>query len=398
MVGISTKKKNFSLLVKLVFCYEKLIGLCPVVLGKNGYLIISNTGAIYSLILCIVYSIFYARALINRSETVFPMETFIAATVATYVDGMQFIIVIIAWLIFAFRQRRIIFIFENFEKADRIARKLGIKDENQSNIKMLCTRIICVNIIFGGLFFSKIAFSSISPIFKWIIWVPFEFPHIVIHNLFTLFITALDILERQFHKLNSNLTKLTVIFLRKHLCERSLSRDGEFPHFLNSLPLILNYFGKLHDELMDLSEMITDFFAPVTLMALLISFLQVVKNSYFFCLFITDFKVHERSDLLATMYGSLWISVLVLEFIFLSFASGTICYEANNTGNALLKLWVYYRPANCQKSIIKFSHQLIQRKLKISLYGFIDLNYHFIYKIFGALTTYLIIMLQMDDD
>lgn len=219
-MGISAKKKNFSLLVKLVFYYEKLIGLCPVEFGKNGHLIISNTGTIYSLILCILYTICYARALINRSETLFPMETFIAATVATYIDGMQFIIVIVTWLIFAFRQRRIIFIFENFGKADKIAGKLGIKDENQSNVKMLCSRIICVNIIFGGLFLSKIAFSSISPIFNWTIWVPFEFLHIVIHNLFTLFITALDILERQFHKLNNSLRKLTVIFLRKHLCER----------------------------------------------------------------------------------------------------------------------------------------------------------------------------------
>lgn len=70
--------------------------------------------------------------------------------------------------------------------------------------------------------------------------------------------------------------------------------------------------------------MITDFFAPITLMALLISFLQIVKNSYFVCLFMTDTKVHKTGDLIATMYGTLWVSVLVLEFIFIAFSSGNI--------------------------------------------------------------------------
>lgn len=215
MVEMSLKKQIiFSFLIKLVYFYEKTIGLCPFIIDENGFFIHSNLGTIYSLILCILYCVFYVRALIDRSVTIFPMETIIAAIVATFIDGMQFIIVIIAWLIFAFRQKRVLFIFENFKRTEKIARKIGIKNEGQMIIKMLCIRISFVNIIFGGLFFSKIALSSISPIFKWMIWIPFEFPHIIIHNWFTLFITALDILELRFHKLNVN---LSMIYPRKHL-------------------------------------------------------------------------------------------------------------------------------------------------------------------------------------
>ena len=93
------------------------------------------------------------------------------------------------------------------------------------------------------------------------------------------------------------------------------------------VPLNIEIFGKLHGELSNLSEIITDFFALLMLMALMTCFLQVVWNSYNLYLYATSKKIFENREILMNVDFMFWHITVLLELFFIAIVSGTVCDE-----------------------------------------------------------------------
>ncbi|XP_043477380.1 uncharacterized protein LOC122508224 [Leptopilina heterotoma] len=167
--------------------------------------------------------------------------------------------------------------------------------------------------------------------------------------------------------------------------------ESDFEKLRISRSVDIRSFGEFHETLSDLVEDLINFFGFPVLITITFFFVKTIHVANVILL-----NVKENNFLFAT--NALFkIFLYFLHFFFLSSISETISSEANNTGNILHKMWIYNRPTNCQKTIRNVSQMLLQRKLTVSLHGFINLNYQFIFRILGTVTTYLIIMVQLDD-
>ncbi|XP_051176805.1 putative gustatory receptor 28b [Leptopilina boulardi] len=240
-----------------------------------------------------------------------------------------------------------------------------------------------------GIFYSIIShgnFYAIYTNFDWLLWTTYNLPQIVVHNLIVLFITILQIFQRKFCKLNKRLRHLPLD--NNFRCRQAIQFD--------SLIQKIEDLGNLHKDLVNLSLMIVDFFGSLILILLMAHFFHILYESHglYQCIKKENF---QGQDFWLTVIYLIWFTLILLELFFVAISSGSFTKEANNTGNVLHKMWSFYRPTNCQKIIQNVSQQLLQRKMTVSLHGFINLNFNFIFRIFGTVTTYLIIMLQLDD-
>ena len=224
MVKSVGTRKCSSLLILIYYC-EKTIGLCPIVLDNEGFFKTSHFGVFYSILLCLIYVFFFCRAIVDRAETYFPMETVLSVITNGLVVSLQFAMIIVSWIIFAFRQKKLISIMQNFEKTGQIARKLGIHDDSWESMRTLFIRLIFINAFYCILFIFESVLCTCFPNFDWTIWVPHNFPHIVIHNVLVLFMTALQILKRRFHQLNVQLRNLPLISFQRRNNLQRISRS-----------------------------------------------------------------------------------------------------------------------------------------------------------------------------
>ena len=216
---VKRPRRKFPSLIILLYFYEKGIGLCPLVLDEERLFKTSHYGFFYSITLSLTYTFFFFRVLIHRAQMIYPEETLILITANVLLICMQYVMVITSWMNFALRQKKIITIIKKFKKLGEIARKSGIQDDKwESDLRTLIIRVFLVNACYCTYFTCEHFFFTLIPNFNWTIWVPYSFPHIVIHNVLILFITALQVLKKTFHRLNIELRNLPLnVFKRKNI-------------------------------------------------------------------------------------------------------------------------------------------------------------------------------------
>lgn len=204
------EKGKLSLSLAFLYYYGKLIGLFPLVMEPNGSLKYSQAGIIYSILNCCIHIVAFFRLIIHRAHIKFPMETFISVIANSLSVTLNFSITLLSWIIFAFRQRELLIIINEFMRTNLIARQLGIHDNQWEIVSIINRHLIIINISYIGiLIFDNVIYSTFTD-FDWMLWIPYNLPQIIVHNLIILFVTLLQVLQRKFHRLNKKLRYLSL--------------------------------------------------------------------------------------------------------------------------------------------------------------------------------------------
>lgn len=196
------ERKTYQIKVYLLYYYEKILGLCPLKINQKLFSI-TNISILYTIILCTIYSLIFYQNIIYRFRMTYGIENFISAIWDRILQILQYILIIITWLNFGLRQKKIKSIVNNFNKTREIAENLGIRNDNFEIIQIIINYTLIINFLYFFLFSVhlnlNITFSSdrekifalLNSLFR-----------IVYHNMFFLFISALHILYQRFRQLN----------------------------------------------------------------------------------------------------------------------------------------------------------------------------------------------------
>ncbi|KAH0554209.1 hypothetical protein KQX54_008499 [Cotesia glomerata] len=152
----------------------------------------------------------------------------------------------------------------------------------------------------------------------------------------------------------------------------------------------LREFNQLYLDLRDLIIMSDELLALPILTALLLQFLNIILYIYFLLIFILR-KNYYWSGLITIG----WLLMRISQLFFSVDTCNSICYEANRKAKILHELWALKRPDSFKEMLKNISlHQ--QEPVEIKLYDALSMNPELLYKVVGTITTYLIIMIQLD--
>ena len=205
----SDKIKKIPLLVYLPYNFRKVIGLWSPLSYKDKNNSFSNFRLFYSIALSIMYSVLFYRIIIERLNITFPKETLTAIVADGLIDIFHFCMVLTSWLIFAFRQKKVLKIFDIIEKTELNGRVLGITDHYEEMLKTLSNRTLFVICVFLGKLILQEPLAIRIGQGNLLTWFIFKMAHIVNHIVVLTFITNLEIVRLKFYHMNSRLRHLS---------------------------------------------------------------------------------------------------------------------------------------------------------------------------------------------
>ena len=191
-----------------IFTYWKLIGLCPFNLTKYGIFRFSYGGAIYSTILIGTLTLFYVHIMRYRTTYAKPYESPMSLIAAIVTKTADFIMIVMTWLSFGFRQkalRKIQILFKNIVEC---CDALGIHNNHCNVARKLNIQAALINfafIITNGSFVLSSRMNINSQFNISMDWVPFSFGRIVFPNFIILFFATISAINDQFRSLNDKI-------------------------------------------------------------------------------------------------------------------------------------------------------------------------------------------------
>ncbi|XP_035723056.1 uncharacterized protein LOC118442026 [Vespa mandarinia] len=152
---------------------------------------------------------------------------------------------------------------------------------------------------------------------------------------------------------------------------------------------------EIHLELTKCAKNTNDAYSSYTLFSLITTFILITITTYnaYYHLIIKCYY----TDLLQCFTYLYWISYFGFKIIIVSHVCARTSLHATNTGDILCEL---YEPSTCKEfraEIHNFTLQLIQNPLSFTTCGFFNLDYTLIHGMFGAVITYLIILIQIEN-
>lgn len=151
---------------------------------------------------------------------IYGIENNVSAIWDRFLQIFQYIVIIISWSNFAFRQKKLKSIISDFRRICEITESLGIQSDNFKTIGIIVNYTLLINFLYFFLFAIQLnlniifptdrekVFSNLSSLFR-----------LIYHNTFFLFVSALRIVCQQFRQLN---TKIEFFKLTKKLQEAPL--------------------------------------------------------------------------------------------------------------------------------------------------------------------------------
>ncbi|XP_069963703.1 gustatory and pheromone receptor 32a [Bactrocera oleae] len=147
-------------------------------------------------------------------------------------------------------------------------------------------------------------------------------------------------------------------------------------------------FYSLHNELLDLLKMINEF-AGLGLVAFLLYACAGLLTFTYDC---TLYDLRNGEGCFNILWNLSWILNFATVLILLAFRCDCVTKEANNTAQILAR--VYGKGKEYQGIIDKFLSKSIKQEVQFTAYGFFSIDNTTLFKIFSAVTTYLVILIQ----
>ncbi|XP_018060104.1 PREDICTED: putative gustatory receptor 28a [Atta colombica] len=158
----------------------------------------------------------------------------------------------------------------------------------------------------------------------------------------------------------------------------------------NSIVHQLLQLQDVHCHLCEISEDVSSFYSLPVLFGIVFLFLTLVYNGYYLLLPLLMIDILEYETLSNTI---VWIIFLIYPISLLTNRITRILIEMKKTGNIVHNL------LNCTigketKAELKFSLQLLHRKIQFTANGYFTLDNTFLYSLIGTVITYLVILVQ----
>ncbi|XP_011314696.1 gustatory receptor 68a-like [Fopius arisanus] len=140
--------------------------------------------------------------------------------------------------------------------------------------------------------------------------------------------------------------------------------------------------------------MVEIYFRAPILFFLIAHFINIASYFYVICLHL---KQGPDKPITATfLLFLMWLIIHVVEVLATIEAVNSVILQGNQTGNIFHKLIIEYYSTDVVEAVKMISLRIHQEPMKFSLYGFVDLNPSLMYRVFSAITTYFIVMIQLD--
>nr|AXU39968.1 gustatory receptor [Meteorus pulchricornis] len=264
----------------------------------------------------------------------------------------------------------------------------GIFQQMQIHVLVLNFVFISVLIADTLIFYIEI------PGFPVITWVPFNLLRPLSLNFIAIYVCFLMVIKKIFYFINQRISHLADVSVERN----RLSEYGRRQLMAFEINNRLTYYGRLHSDLSNLISILTEYFALPILFVLMIQFCQAMVNLY---LILMDMNTHQRNwpqQLAFFLMVIGWLMIRVVSLFFILHTCDSTCEEANRMVNVLHTLWASRALVGYKKMLRILSHRSVRKRLEIKLYGAIQLNNELGYKMAGMITTYLIVMLQLDEE
>ena len=310
-------------IVKSLYYYEKLLGLCPFFLN-NDVLSLWYFGAVYNVVLIGCYSFCYFLIIGYRFELRLPRETTLTIAMDGFALTMQYCTVVTSWISLTFYQKRLNKIFSFFIKTDSFMKDLNLPplQYDNNNVKNIGLRVLLVNVTYIAVFLTDHLTLSLYTRFQEqaCVWVWFNIPKIIIYNMHIIFIELILILQHYYKVLN----KVLYRSFSQRVEEISYSDISNVSlALMNKLKLI----GQFHESLTELLENIIIFFRLTFLFAITANFIHVCLDIYAAYQFLTYGKIWERGDFSMYSMNLIWSTMKIVCFYFLSSVPDSACIE-----------------------------------------------------------------------
>ncbi|KDR24352.1 hypothetical protein L798_04300, partial [Zootermopsis nevadensis] len=154
------------------------------------------------------------------------------------------------------------------------------------------------------------------------------------------------------------------------------------------------YLRELHVSAREVAESVNSAYSLLLLLSTAIMFLSLTHILYFIFM---DFVVQKNSLLCnetPNISYFIWLFYYVLRLIWLVYFPCFAAKEANRTAIVVHKLLGQTNDLVLREEIQQFSLQLLHEKVKFTACGFFPLDFTLLYSIVGAVTTYLVILIQ----
>lgn len=206
-------REKYPLKVYFIFYFGKIIGLCPLSLkeNKSEKFHLSKFGIFYTIFLCTLLSIFFYINISYRFKVMFSIESIVSAFWDRFLQVLQYTAIIVTWLNFGFRQKKLTNIIHDFERTCEIARNLGIESDNYLIVRLITWNSLFISILYLFLWNIELYINSLSSGTNLTLWAINSIFRILYHNVLFLFITILHIIYRRFRRLNIHL-KCFIVF------------------------------------------------------------------------------------------------------------------------------------------------------------------------------------------
>ncbi|XP_062120910.1 gustatory and pheromone receptor 32a isoform X1 [Drosophila sulfurigaster albostrigata] len=191
----------------------------------------------------------------------------------------------------------------------------------------------------------------------------------------------------RFHFVNQLLNAFTYVqqqkLAKKSRRQPAVSNMEHFPE--DSL-----FIYRTHNKLLRIYKSINECCSLIIVCFLGYSFYTVTTNWYNLFVQITNNKGIISAHILQWCLA--WLCLHTSLLALLSRSCGATTYEANSTSQILAR--VYGKSKEFQNIIDKFLTKSIKQEVQFTAYGFFAIDNSTLFKIFSAVTTYLVILIQ----
>ncbi|XP_023287593.1 uncharacterized protein LOC111673882 [Orussus abietinus] len=386
-------KKGSSALIRLYYV-GKVIGLCPYDLDEANMPRSSSFGLMYGVILSVAYTIVSHGIISERFKLAYPHQTILSIIASSILLSVIFLCVVVSWMVFACGQTRFRSLIENFNDTKDLMGELGILEDENNLIRRFIRYIVVVNSLFYVMLTGEQMALYFNPTYDATLWITFGVVRPTAFVTIVIFTNLLLVLRERFLALNKRilvLERVTAVGARSWIHSyRVRSGKGVERIRTSQMGTKLKMVVRLHGELCDLTERVCEFFSPVLFFVAIERFINILVSCHATCLFLRHTDDRRRENYVVSIVVSLFTMVDVIIFGYFATVCEMTSNEAKETANVLHKTWMLPQSDQSVK-------MLLQRRLRITIFGFLDMGFSLFCKMTTTITTYMVIMLQLED-
>nr|UTN00884.1 gustatory receptor [Semanotus bifasciatus] len=150
----------------------------------------------------------------------------------------------------------------------------------------------------------------------------------------------------------------------------------------------------MHYKLCHLIRVLNKTFTFQLLCALTSSITDILFQSYF--LYHVLFVRAADITAVTIICPIVWLVDEAIELYLLVNATASTCESANSTADYLHELRNELSNMDVESHIQMYSLQLLHQRIQVSAMGFFNIDYSLMYSVIAAVSTYLVILIQLD--